>query len=52
MNDDQTNALNTYLKSIAHSLEEITRFVAQKEQRAALKAAAKAQKRAGLQGKK
>ena len=48
MNDDQANALNAYLKSIAHSLEELAKFVAQKEQRAALKAAAKAQKHAGL----
>ena len=48
MNDDQANALNAHLKSIARSLEEIAKFVAVKEQRAALKAAAKAEKRAGL----
>ncbi len=52
MNDDQANTLNAHLKSIARSLEELAKFVAEKEQRAALKAAAKAQKRAGLQPKK
>ena len=52
MNDDQASTLNTYLQSIAGSLEEIAKFVAAKERRAALKAAAKAQKRAGLQPKK
>lgn len=52
MNDDQAGALNAHLESIARSLEGIAKFVAQKEQRAALKAAAKAQKRAGFQPKK
>jgi hypothetical protein len=52
MNDDQAKTLNNHLGSIARSLEAMAKFVAQKEQRAALKAAAKAQKRASLQPKK
>lgn len=52
MNDDHAKILNTHLQSIARSLEDIAKFVAAKEQRAALKAAAKAQKRAALQPKK
>ena len=52
MNDEEAKTLNTHLQSIARSLEEIAKFVAAKEQRAALKAAAKAQKRAGFQPKK
>ena len=52
MNDPQANTLNGHLKSIAQSLEGIANFLAQKEQRAAQKAALKAQKRAGLPPKK
>ena len=52
MNDPQANTLNAHLKSIAESLQEIARTLAQREERAARKATAKAQKRAGAQPKK
>lgn len=52
MNDEQAGTLNAHLASIAHSLGEIAKTFALKEQRAAIKAAAKAQKRASRPLKK